>query len=285
MFSFLENIFSIFKKKVIYINSEVEWYSLIKSLKKEKIIGIDTEFDWRTTYFPKLCLIQISTKKEIYLIDSLAINNFEELKKIFEDKSILKIFHAVRSDSTVLSKCLNINLQNVFDVQQAEKFLTEGEIFSYSHIVKKYFEIFLEKSETNSNWLKRPLSENQIKYAADDVDYLIKIFDFQRKILTKKEFKKVTRISELESSYGKEDLVKSRLKKRLKKFTDKETKIFIWREQTAAYEDVPPNYIFKEKDISYLAKFSVNKSKKLKKNLLKILGNSKYVDEFISEFQ
>ena len=79
--------------------------------------------------------------------------------------------------------------------------------------------------------------------------------------------------------------MKSRLKKRLKKFTDKETKIFIWREQTAAYEDVPPNYIFKEKDISYLAKFSVNKSKKLKKNLLKILGNSKYVDEFISEFQ
>ena len=72
-------------------------------------------------YFPKLCLIQISTKKEIYLIDSLSINNFEELKKIFEDKSILKIFHAVRSDSTVLSKCLNINLQNVFDVQQAEK--------------------------------------------------------------------------------------------------------------------------------------------------------------------
>ena len=92
----------------------------------------------------------------------------------------------MRSDSTVLSKCLNINLQNVFDVQQAEKFLTEGEIFSYSHIVKKYFEIFLEKSETNSNWLKRPLSENQIKYAADDVDYLIKIFDFQRKILKKR---------------------------------------------------------------------------------------------------
>ena len=62
------------------------------SQERKKIIGIDTEFDWRTTYFPKLCLIQISTKKEIYLIDSLSINNFEELKKFLKINQFLKYF-------------------------------------------------------------------------------------------------------------------------------------------------------------------------------------------------
>ena len=278
------NLFSK-KKDIHYISSKNEWNFFIYKIKKEKLIGIDTEFDWRTTYFPKLCLIQVSTNDEIFILDCLAIKNYCELKLILEDESILKVLHAVRSDSTVLSKCLDIYLNNVYDIQQAEKFISEGEIYSYGFIIKKYLNIFLEKNETNSNWLRRPLSKSQVTYAAEDVDHLIKIYKLQKKLLSNKEFNKVMELSEKESSFGKEDLLKSRLKKKISKLTGKEKKIFTWREQIAEIEDVPPNYIFKEKHIAYLAKISMKDSELSKKNLLKILGDSKYVAEFISEFR
>ena len=285
MFKFLNKIsFLLKKKRIFFIDSKEDWNFFISKLKKEKLIGIDTEFDWRTTYLPKLCLIQISTIDEIFILDCLALDNFYELKLILEDMSILKIFHAVRSDSTVLSKCLNIYLKNVYDIQQAEKLINEGDIFSYGSIINKYLNISLDKNETNSNWLRRPLSKSQLKYAAEDVDHLIKIYNFQKKTFSKKEIDKVMELSEKESSLGKEDLAKSRLKKKINKLTGKEKEIFSWREQIAKIEDVPPNYIFKEKHIAYLASISQKDSQFLKKNLLKILGDSKYVAEFISEF-
>ena len=207
MFKFLNKISFLFKKKsIFFIDSKEGWNFFVSKLKKEKLIGIDTEFDWRTTYLPKLCLIQISTIDEIFILDCLALDNFYELKLILEDKSILKIFHAVRSDSTVLSNCLDIFLKNVYDIQQAEKLINEGEIFSYRSIIDKYLNILLDKNETNSNWLRRPLSKSQLKYAADDVDHLIKIYNFQKKSFSKKEIYKVMELSEKESSLGKEDL-------------------------------------------------------------------------------
>ena len=79
-----------------------------------------------------------------------------------ENHDCLKIFHSVRSDATVLSKCLNCKCRNVFDIQIAEKLILKGEIQSYGKIVERYFGLKLDKTETNSNWLKRPLTENQV---------------------------------------------------------------------------------------------------------------------------
>ena len=91
----------------------------------------------------------------------------------------------MRSDATVLSKCLSIKTKNTFDIQQAEKLLSNNEIKSYGKIVNNFFGINLEKSETNSNWLKRPLTDLQIRYALDDVDYLLEIYKYQKKELVK----------------------------------------------------------------------------------------------------
>ena len=174
------------KNPIIFIDCEEKFDAAIQEISTKQTIAIDTEFDWRNTYFPKLSLIQISTNKKIFLIDCLKINSLHKLRSIFEDKDIMKVFHAVRSDVTVLSNSANLKVLNCFDIQIAEKYLSDSDLKSYSKIVFKYLKLRLDKSETNSNWLRRPFSKNQINYAADDVRYLIKIYFLQRKILGKK---------------------------------------------------------------------------------------------------
>ena len=98
------------KKKVSYIETEQDISFLKLSLKKENILGIDTEFDWRTTYFPKLSILQITTEKDIFIIDCLMGIDLSFLKEIMEDENKLIIFHAARSDATVLSTNLNIQI-------------------------------------------------------------------------------------------------------------------------------------------------------------------------------
>ena len=177
------------EKKVNYlIDSEEDINFLIYSLKNEKVLGVDTEFDWRTTYIPKLSLLQISTRKHIFLIDCLRKLDLSFLKNIMEDEKKIIIFHSSRSDSTVLSTNLNVQIKKSFDIQIAEKFLKGGNLKNYGTIVRDYFSINLDKSETNSNWLKRPLSDRQLNYASDDVRFLIEIFNIQKKKLVKKEF-------------------------------------------------------------------------------------------------
>ena len=186
----MKNIFSFFKKTLdIHLIETEENFEYIKNtLNREKIFGIDTEFDWRTTYFPKLSLLQISVSKEIILIDCIKCKKLNFLKSILENKDKLFIFHSARSDATVLSNNLDVKIKNIFDTQAAEKLLNSGTVESYASLVKKYSGKDLDKSETNSNWLKRPLTENQISYASSDVEYLIKIYKIQKKLLTKETY-------------------------------------------------------------------------------------------------
>lgn len=278
---FLKNYFSFLKKKKkrIYLIYEDEKDFLIKNLCKEKIIAIDTEFDWRNTYFPKLSLIQIGTTKNIYLIDCLNEINLSSLQNLLNDKKIIKIFHAVRSDSTVLSTAANLRVNDCFDVQMAEKFLSEGDLKSYAKIVLKYFGLKIDKSQTNSNWLKRPFSNNQLSYAANDVRFLIEIHKKQIKALKKRNLEeKILESSKKESSLGNEELYVSRLKK-LKSSEKLAKDLFLWRENKAIENNIPPSFIFKDKFFKKLLKSFQNEISKEK--ILKILNNENLTNDLI----
>ena len=262
-----------FKKKrsAKFISKSSELHYLETELLKNNIIGIDTEFDWRTTYFPKLSLVQIVTLDKIFIIDFLNIALTTSLISFLENNECLKIFHSIRSDTTVLSKCLNCKCRNVFDIQIAEKLLLKGEIQSYGKIVERYFGFKLDKMETNSNWLKRPLTKNQIIYAQDDVDYLIEIYEIQEKILKRKNLlNQAFMLSESEANLGNQPLINSRLKKKAKKFSKRDKEVFIWRENQAENEDVPPSFIFKDKYINHLSKI-LPRDASAKKKVMKII--------------
>ena len=276
--------FNLKNKKSIYLVESKEDKDFVKeSLEEEKYIGIDTEFNWRNTYFPELSLLQISTSSKILLIDCLKCEKLGYLNKILEDETKTIIMHSSRNDTTVLNTNLKIKLNNCFDIQIAEKFINGGEIKNYGFIVAKYFGYELDKSETNSNWLKRPLTHKQLEYAANDVNFLIPIYKKQLKGL-KKLKKEQEAISEFrkETLLGNQELYISRLKK-LKKASKEERDIFLWRENQAENEDVPPSFIFKDKYINHLSKI-VPKDTSAKKKVMKIIGDSEISERFIKKF-
>ena len=281
MLSILKKIdFSLKKKKEIYlIESEDDTDFIIDSLVNETLIGIDTEFNWRKTYFPELSLLQISTESKILLIDFLKFKKLNFLKEILENKDKLIIMHSSRSDATVLNTNLKIKLKNTFDIQIAEKFISQGDIKNYGLIVLDYFGSKLAKSETNSNWLKRPLTKNQLEYAADDVNYLIPIYKKQSKKLKKINRKKETlKISQKEVELGNQELHVSRLKK-LKKASKEEKAIFLWREKQASLKNLPPSFIFENRSLKEITKAAMNK-KDQSNRIIKLFKDNSSASDF-----
>lgn len=271
------------KKDIYLIDSDHNKDFLIESLVSEKIIGIDTEFEWRNTYFPKVSLLQIATKTQILLIDCIKVKNLNFLKKILEDEEKLIILHSSRSDATVLSTNLNIKLKNTYDIQIAEKNLSKGEIKNYASIVKKYFFVHLKKTETNSNWLKRPFTEDQLSYAADDVNYLLEIYFKQKKILNKNILYQTFKESKIESNLGNQELYISRMK-RLKKPSKMEKKIFLWREQYASDLNIPTSYVFKNNNLKKIL-FLFQSKKNNEGEIKKFFGKAHYGEDFIKLFK
>ena len=281
MISFLKKLgFNLKNKKTIYLVESEEDEEFVKeSLEDEKYVGIDTEFNWRNTYFPELSLLQISTSSKILLIDCLKCKKLGFLNKILEDKTKTIILHSSRSDTTVLNTNLKIKLNNCFDIQIAEKFINGGEVKNYGFIVAKYFGYELDKSETNSNWLKRPLTHKQLEYAADDVNFLIPIFNKQLKELKKlKKDKEAIIEFRKETLLGNQELYISRLKK-LKKSSKEERDIFFWREKHASKKNLPPSYIFEDKLLKKITEKIKNKNKKLDE-ISKLFKDNSAVKDF-----
>ena len=273
--------FNLKNKKTIFLIESGEDQDFVKeTLEEEKYIGIDTEFNWRNTYFPELSLLQISTSSKILLIDCLKCKKLGFLNNILEDKAKKIIMHSSRSDTTVLNTNLKIKLNNCFDIQIAEKFINGGEIKNYGFIVAKYFGYELDKSETNSNWLKRPLTNKQLEYAADDVNFLIPIYKKQLKELKKlKKEKEVISEFKKESLLGNQDLYISRLKK-LKKASKEEKDIFLWREKRASEKNLPPSYIFEDKFLKKITKKIKNK-KEEPDEILKLFKDNSAGKDFL----
>ena len=241
------------KKKIYLIESNEDEEFVRESLEEEKYIGLDTEFNWRNTYIPELSLLQISTSSKILIIDCLKFKKLGFLNKVLEDKGKKIIMHSSRSDTTVLNTNLNIKLNNCFDIQIAEKHINGGEIKNYGFIVSKYCGYKLDKSETNSNWLKRPLTKKQLKYAADDVNFLISIYRFQLKKIKKLKKENIINLEFLkEARLGNQELHVSRLRK-LKKVSKLEKDIFLWREKYAKQKNIPPSYIFGNKNLKKIS--------------------------------
>ena len=285
MISILKRLgFNLKNKKTVHLVESDEDQDFVKeSLGKEKFIGIDTEFNWRNTYFPELSLLQISTSSIILLIDCLKYKKIGFLNEILEDKTKTIIMHSSRSDTTVLNTNLKIKLINCFDIQIAEKFINGGEIKNYAFIVAKYFGFELDKSETNSNWLKRPFTKSQISYAANDVRFLIDIYKKQKKILKKKNlFLKAKELTKKEVFLGSQDLYISRLNK-FKSKRKIEEDLFMWRENAAIKKNIPPSFVFKDKHFKKILK--IYEEGITKQSLLNYIKDEDLTNDLIKTFE
>lgn len=273
------------KNKTFYLIDNVKKLEIFyQEIYDKNLFGVDTEFDWRETYFPNLSIIQICSNNKIFILDIMKLGGFEKLRSFFMNEKNFFIFHSLRSDSTVLSKCLGIKIKNCFDIQIAEKLLKNNEIKSYSKIVYDYIGLELDKSQTNSDWLKRPLSNDQIKYAQEDVDYLLDIYKIQLKILKKRKLlKNVMNLSIKESKLGQEPFKKLRLDRVKRKLSYRDKEIFLWREEVAEEKNIPPSFVFRDKTFKKLCNLKES-DKDFKSTIMKIFGDSYIAEKFIKRF-
>lgn len=150
---------------------------LIKScakLKSQTYIAVDTEFLRETTYWPKLCLVQIAGGDTEIIVDPLTDGlDLAPLLELMSDTNILKVFHAPRQDLEIFYRLMNQTLPApVFDTQTAAMALGLGEQISYDGLVNALLGKNVDKSHRFTDWSRRPLSDNQLNYAIADVTHL-----------------------------------------------------------------------------------------------------------------
>ena len=135
-------------------------------------LALDSEFIRTDTFFPKPGLYQVASGGIIYLLDPLAITAWEPFVAKLQDPAVLKIMHACQEDLELIHHHLECGIVNLVDTQLINAFVTMDYSLSYARLLNNLLNVELSKEETRSNWRARPLSEEQIRYAMDDVLYL-----------------------------------------------------------------------------------------------------------------
>ena len=157
---------------------------LNEELLQKPYVGVDTEFRRTTKDNMRLGLLQVNEGEEIYLIDAILINDPKEHCSFLFSDSVIKIFHSCKEDLEAVFSWTDKKIVNVFDTQIANAFLNGDYSIGYQGLVEKELGIVLNKNETRSNWIRRPLSDSQLKYAALDVEYLIHLYEEQKEELS-----------------------------------------------------------------------------------------------------
>ena len=168
-----------------FINSIDDLEFLNQELLKKDYLGVDTEFRRTRKDNMTLALLQVNDGEEIYLIDTIQIQNPDEKCSFLFSENVVKIIHSCKEDLEAVFSWTNKSMTNIFDTQLANSLLGKDYSIGYQGLVEQELEISLEKKETRSNWIRRPLSSSQLKYAALDVEYLPHIYLKQRHELIK----------------------------------------------------------------------------------------------------
>ena len=177
---------------------------LNQELLQSSHVGVDTEFRRTTKDNMKLSLIQVNDCEEIYLIDCLQIDYKEENCNFLFSKDVIKIFHSCKEDLEAVFSWTGQNLVNIFDTQLANAFLGGSYSIGYQDLVIDKIDVKVDKEETRSNWLRRPLTDSQLRYAASDVEFLSDLYmELEEKLISENKidwfYEEITSIIDLKS--------------------------------------------------------------------------------------
>jgi len=158
------------------IVDQSELPQLVQRWLNKTVVAIDTEFMRTNTYFAKPGLIQIADDEAVFIIDPVEVADLSPLAELLASDKTIKVMHSMSEDIELLFHATGVQAQAVFDTQTAAAFLGYGPSLGYQPLVLEVLAIELDKSETRSDWLKRPLTASQLEYAAKDAEYLLLVF-------------------------------------------------------------------------------------------------------------
>jgi ribonuclease D len=262
-------------------------------------VAIDTEFMCRSTYYPVLCLLQINVNGSCYAIDVMEANiDLRPFFKILNNKSIIKIFHCATQDLEVFANhAKNIPIKfspkSIVDTQLMANFCGFKYNIGYAALVKHFLNIDLSKALQKSNWALRPLRQEQVEYALDDVLYLTNIYQLMKVELSDGNkfdwFLRESKVT-LRKSRGnnKPDLCNKFFNYKKKNYHLENIKLMVlWRDNLAKLHNVPRSFILKDKSLDYISRIEPKTTKdfqeidihsrisksKIKKEIIDLLHN------------
>ena len=245
-----------------YIDTPSQLATLCEQIKKEPWLALDTEFLREKTYYPKFCLLQIATPEWVACIDPIALPQLESLFDAIYNPAIVKVFHSCRQDLEIFFQWTGKLPSPIFDTQVAAPLLGFQDNPGYAMLVSSLLSVNLNKAHTRADWSKRPLTEAELEYAADDVIYLCQIYQIMVQKLTA-----LDRIDWLKNDFA--ELTNPALYKvdpetawfKIKgknKLTGKQLSIIQtlaqWREKIAQAEDRPKSWLLRDELLFDLAK-------------------------------
>ena len=245
-----------------YIDTPEQLAKLCEQIKKEPWLALDTEFLREKTYYPKFCLLQIATPEWVACIDPIALPQLESLFEAIYNPAIVKVFHSCRQDLEIFFQWTGKLPSPIFDTQVAAPLLGFQDNPGYAMLVSSLLSVNLNKAHTRADWSKRPLTEAELEYAADDVIYLCQIYQIMVQKLTA-----LGRIDWLKNDFA--ELTNPALYKvdpetawfKIKgknKLTGKQLSIIQtlaqWREKIAQAEDRPKSWLLRDELLFDLAK-------------------------------
>jgi ribonuclease D len=165
----------------LLVNSPEAAKRASEHLRQASILGIDTEYDSFRYFREKLCLIQIYAPTTTYVLDATADLDFSFLARSFKSKSVVKILHAADNDIRLLKRDYGFEFQNIFDTHRAAMLLGFRQL-SLEKMIKEFLGVELKKSKKmqRSRWDHRPLTDEQLEYAVQDVTLLPALYEKQR---------------------------------------------------------------------------------------------------------
>ena len=151
--------------------------ALCERLSNHEFVTVDTEFMRETTYYPKLCLIQIASESEAAIIDPLAEGlSLDPLFRLMADPSVLKVFHSARQDLEIIWIKGRVIPTPLFDTQVAAMVCGYGDQVSYEQLANDLAKSRIDKSSRFTDWARRPLTKAQLDYALSDVTHLRTVY-------------------------------------------------------------------------------------------------------------
>ncbi|MCZ6502048.1 MAG: ribonuclease D [Gammaproteobacteria bacterium] len=256
---------------VRYIESERDLQKAIDACMEKTVVSVDTEFARFNTYYPMVGLIQIYEGEVCYLIDPLVVDDLSALADLLVAEEIIKVFHACSEDMEVFKYCLDAIPSPVVDTQIAAAALGVGFSISYQNMVEHYLSVNVPKEETRSDWLQRPLTMSQLKYAALDVIYLLRVYEIQRDHLQEMQRENWVREECDELSVDLPTMIEPdscyHKLKGLWKLDRKQLSVLkalcAWREVRARELNVPRNRIVEQKSLMNIASANISQKQDL----------------------
>jgi ribonuclease D len=223
-------------------------------LSRNPFVTVDTEFLRETTYYPKLCLIQMASTDEAFLVDPLAEGiDLAPFMALMADKAVVKVFHSARQDLEIVWNLGGLVPEPLFDSQIAAMVCGYGDSVSYEQLVNDLAQARVDKSSRFTDWSRRPLTDAQLTYALSDVTHLVKVYQALMAQLQENGRlawlgEEMAVLTSPETYKADPDNAWKRLVGRLRKAREVAIlmEVAAWREREAQSRDVPRGRILKD---------------------------------------